>query len=261
MLLAALAVLTATPATVEAQLAAAKPGDTVRLSGEVYGRIVVRDLKKAAPRVTIDAKAATIGVVAWTDASGFTLVGGVFRHSGNYAQIVQNSENIDLVDGIYVDATNSGMTIQGSRHISVMGNAFRNPSDGVDVINSAFVDIERNNCLVAQPAGGHADCVQLWNTKGAPVDSDITIAWNAAVGYEQGFSMMGGTGAARANIHDNSYAGVMGYAGGWLNCTPGCTMKDNVAMTLNVTAPGTHPAWIMTGPGSAAERNLNGPKN
>ena len=132
------------------------------------------------------------------------------------------------------------------------------------MINSSFIDIERNICQVAHAAEGHADCVQVWNTQGRPVDSNIVIAWNSAVGFLQGFSMMGGTGAANVSVHDNTYAGVMGYAGGWLNCTR-CSMDNNVAMTLNVTARGTYPAWVMTAPAGNAppdtNRNINGPKN
>lgn len=244
MLFAVLALLLATPANFGAQINAAQPVDIVQLqAGAIFGNCPVKNIAKAAPGVMIDAsQAAHVGQIGFYNASGFTLSGGTLV---NGVLIQQGSSNITVKDAHF---TNTGVGLQDVSHVTLTGNVFHVVNDSVDVVSSQFVDIERNQCVVSAPSAGHADCVQVWQLAGHSVSSDITIAWNTAAGYLQGFDGDGSPltmeGTARVSIHDNVYAGMMKTAGGFQPCSS-CQMANNVAFTLTATAPGTAPGWAI----------------
>jgi hypothetical protein len=72
------AVLPATPATVEAVLKAAQPGDTITMASGVYGRTGLRD-RTFAPRLTIQAAGATLTGWGMSNVAGLNLIGGTLR--------------------------------------------------------------------------------------------------------------------------------------------------------------------------------------
>lgn len=247
------AVLSATPVDLVERLKASNPGDTVRVTG-VIGNVALKNIVKAAPGVTIDLSGASLqGQLGLYGSSRLTIempqchAPVSTRPTATWDCILINtSSNITVKDGTFKDAV-TGIGIQQSNHVTITGNVLHTINDGVDVIASQFVDFERNQCLAASPSAGHADCLQVWNLAGQPISSDITIAWNTAVGYLQGFDGDGSPltleGTARVNMHDNVYAGTMQTAGGFGPCSD-CQMVGNTAFTLTVTANAA-PGWNM----------------
>lgn len=268
MILAALALLTATPATMAAQLALAQPGDVIQLAPGWAGPLGIKNLHKVAPGVTIDGGGQTLAPSGIFTASGFTVQNAVFSGCPNACFLVQyGSSQVTLRDNVFFGV----IGISGATHVVVKGNAFRSVNDGIDITGSQFVDVENNNCLVKSPSVGHADCVQFWQDPGQAEDADITIAYNDAIGWTQGFDNAGSRapgpfGTIRLNMHDNGYAG-MGTAGGVGDCL-NCAMTNNWAVNMNVTPKGVNIIWGMSAPAGALPAdqpiiagNVNGVKN
>jgi hypothetical protein len=228
--------LTATPADWPTQYAAAKPGDTLKFVGSFPTRM---DLPSRVfqPPLKIDATDAQfLDSVSFRNVTGIQMQGGVF---GNPHGTTRQNRAIVFFGGsdIHVDrvkavgsGTGGGIAMVGvtngsvsnstftnlnvgigigpmSREIRVLNNLFdRATSDGIDIFGSHGVVASYNHCRDTRPApGAHPDCVQMWSVKGNPVQSDIELSFNTAVGATQGLTSFNADngGLLRARIVNN----------------------------------------------------------
>ncbi|WP_185965001.1 right-handed parallel beta-helix repeat-containing protein [Glacieibacterium frigidum] len=214
----AAALVTATPATLNRDLAAARGGDVVRLAPGKYSDLVVQN-KRWSPAVTIDAREADVTTVKIYSSDGIKLVGGVLRPlpSGPLWQpavLVMKSQNIDFQDSIFAGTERSGrgLMVRESTNVSVSGATFQYlhtgvqfldstgggvsqsrfklmRSDGINIAASHKITVDRIECSDFAPVEpDHPDCVQLWSIKGKPPTSDIVIKDSKAIGAMQGFT-------------------------------------------------------------------------
>jgi parallel beta-helix repeat protein len=80
--------------------------------------------------------------------------------------------------------------MHSSSDILITRNDFRgNSSDGIQLANSRRAILSENHCTdVIMFPGAHADCIQMWSTAGNPLQSDIYLLNNTAIGDMQGFA-------------------------------------------------------------------------
>ncbi len=208
--------INATAATLTKAFAAAKAGDTIKLSGS-FGATALSN-RTFATTVTLDARAATFtGTLAITHVGNLSILGGQFGDSSTLllqAVRVNQSDKITFSKPVVVGNASSGHGIDfiGSSHVVVDGGSFaglragvtfsgvnggiitrstsvRAASDGFDIADSHQIKITHNSCSGTEmTAGAHPDCVQLWSIAGRPRQSDIEISDNTATGPTQGFS-------------------------------------------------------------------------
>lgn len=213
------AVLSATPATLDAQLAAAKGGDTVVLAAGDYGAPKIRD-RAWQPAIEIDARAARFSGLTLAGVRGVKIV-GLTAHS--VAEMPTRAIVVTLMGAQDVafeaprisgtSLNDTGMMLRDSQRITVDNAAFTGlrtgvvfnqvvgghlrdtqfsgmRSDGVNVAGSQNIRVERVRCEKFVPIvpQDHADCVQMWSIKGKPPTADIVIADNVADGDMQGFT-------------------------------------------------------------------------
>jgi hypothetical protein len=274
LILTVAALVTATPANVEASLAKARGGDTIALAPGAYPRITVYGLRPAST-VTIDASAATIGSMAFTNASNFVVEGGSFGPARFQIVQVINSDHLALRHGYYSGAGAAGIAVTASAHIDIVGNRFRNSAgDGVDIAASQFITVDGNSCAAFASANGvHPDCVEAWSVVGKLQTSDLDIENNVAVGHMQGFTGFdhGVGGYSRVTVKNNVAAIDFSWAGQW-NACQGCVMTGNIAYTLPTLPRGfVPPTWQLTAlpidrpdggntKGNVSSNNINGVK-
>jgi hypothetical protein len=78
--------------------------------------------------------------------------------------------------------SSSDVRISSSRFIGMT-------SDGVNIADSQRVMATANTCMRSNPSpGSHPDCIQLWSIAGNPVQADIALVKNTAIGATQGFT-------------------------------------------------------------------------
>ena len=212
---AAAAVLAANAATLKAVFAAARPGDTIRLSGS-FGQTNMSN-RTFATTLTIDARAATFtGTLSFNSVGNIRLIGGHYGSATDALQgiRVMTSDQVQISSPTVVGnhQGSHGIDIASSTHVSVDGGSFTDlraavtftrvtfgrlsgnkslasSSDGFDIAGSHKITVTGNTCSgTAILAGNHPDCVQLWSLPGEPRNSDITISNNTAIGATQGFT-------------------------------------------------------------------------
>lgn len=234
----------ATPANIEAVLATAPAGSTIVLSAGTYPRITIYNLAPGAP-VTIDARAAKIGVIAFSNASNWTVQNGDIGAGAKYVAVqVIGSDHLAFKDNNIHDYGTAGITTLDSHDITISGNTFaRSGGDGVDLVSTQGVVETGNTCQeLTYTADVHSDCTQMWNKPGDPqIVSNVLISGNRASGHMQGWDNFGaGDPRPMENviITDNVISTDMTWAGNLSNCRH-CKMKGNSAHTL----PGMHPGW------------------
>lgn len=189
MILLALALIAATPATLPAALGTARPGDTVRLAPGSYLPITLRD-RSWLPAITLDARGATIvsqdpalSALTFANVTGVTVVGGIFIGPRSpplqfWLRTISIETGRDLTfDAIRVEGVErrgfgliahrvTGLTVANSDftnlHTAIQIDestdaAVRNSrffglrSDGIDVAGSQRVVIEGIDCRDSQP--------------------------------------------------------------------------------------------------------------
>ena len=254
----------ANASNVDRVFAAAAGGDSINLIGN-FGSVTFQNRSFTTP-LKINANGASISdTLTLRDVNGIDIRGGRY---GSLSQPLRQTKAIALYGGSNISFTapivvgagvgqglaaagTTDLSISGGhflslklgigltsvRNVTVTGNQFRkSASDGIDVVDSHFVTIARNNCSAGAPAdGAHPDCVQMWSLAGNPVQSDITIIGNYAGGATQGFTSFDSSrgGGLRIKILNNRVdtSFPQGIA---------CYQCDNSVITGNVltTLPG-----------------------
>lgn len=270
-------VMTAT--NVNAALAALAPGDTLQMEGLFANRVSFANRDFAGVRV--DASRATLpegmalnnvqniafhgGTWGRTDAetrdwfairitnsSHVSLEGAnvVGTHNSQGSGVLStNSQNVTIRDSVFTGHV-TGIAANSNRDVLFTGNQFRNGgSDGIQIYNSQRAILSENRCTeVVKIPGAHADCIQLWSTTGQPLQSDIYLLNNVAIGDMQGFASFQPTSASgtRITFAGNFAAVTMGHGIACYGCTDS-RFVDNVITSLP-TSP--WPAGINTPGGS-----------
>lgn len=234
--LIAAALIAASPATIDAAIAGARPGDTIRLQRGDYPVLAIR--KRQWPvALTIDARGANFPGLKFDDVVGVHLQGGRFNGTvsePHWVHVVNIETSQDIVfKGSEVNGTGAagfGLFARRSSGVVVDDVAFKGlhtaiqfsevtdsrivnstfdglRSDGMNIAGSQRILIEKNECSNFSPRVpvDHPDCVQLWSIRGKPPTADIEIRGNRATGRMQGFSGFdhGEGGFDRVTIVDN----------------------------------------------------------
>jgi len=211
---------TATASTWKAVFAAAKAGDTIRLSG-TFGRVALQD-RSFTTALTIDARGATftdtlslsridnVRVLGGTYGSTSAAMAAAVRVSGSSRILfsapkvngngtsshgidVGSSTGITIDKGIFT-GLRLGVGFIAVTNGKLTGNqSIRASNDGFNVADSHNILVSRNSCSgTAITPGAHPDCVQLWSIAGNAPQSDIEISDNTATGATQGFTSFNG---------------------------------------------------------------------
>lgn len=219
MILLALAIVTATPATLPAALAAAQPGDTIQLAAGDYAPVTIRR-RSFAPAILIDARRATVAGVNIDASAGVRWMGGTVRASGGpdgfaaggYGFRIVESADI-TVQGATITAARKGLVLGGGRNIAIRSNSFTGlREDGIIATRAARLTISRNSftdfkpwptrctlpdgaitfalpqrqCAGVWQDGNHADAIQIYDG----IDGAL-ITGNTIAGVMQGIGQMG----------------------------------------------------------------------
>lgn len=269
MIALALALLTATPATLPATLKRAQPGDTVTLATGDYGAVAIRDMTFT-PSLRIEASAARLGALTLRNAKGIEWAGGAISGPPSQYFGVQMalSARVRLV-GMTISGPRVGISLTSSTDIDVIGNRLEGlRSDGINLAMVQRVNVIGNQCYDFRPIqpiydaagklvkdGDHADCIQGWSRLGSPPTSDLMITGNVAVGQMQGITFFdpGQGGYDRITIRGNDlnlglWHGIAVYegrgiviTGNRVRTTPGAktTAGRIQPITAWITAPGS----------------------
>lgn len=219
---ASAAILYADATNLKTVFAAAKDGDTIKASG-TFGSVNLQN-RTFATRVTLDATDAVFAdSLTIRNVHGLYVVRGTFGSQTAYMRTMQTvtvtgSSKIKFHGNTFIGTgtigtknADSGMLITGSGQVQVSAanfsnlrsglgvssstdlklsanNFFRMTSDGIQIADSHRVLATANMCSGGIPSPfAHPDCIQLWSGLGQPVQSDITLLRNVALGVTQGF--------------------------------------------------------------------------
>ncbi|MGI4878946.1 MAG: PEPxxWA-CTERM sorting domain-containing protein [Janthinobacterium lividum] len=212
------ATLDATAATIDAVWNAAKPGDTIRLSGS-FGLTWLQN-KSSTRGLTLDATNAVFtDTLTIKHVDGLKILGGTYGATdggptaAGRAVVINGGSNIGFYSPVVVgNAGGQGISFSDTVGATVKTGSFTGLysgvsmtrvtggylsgntvtgalSDGFDIADSHTVTATRNSCSAGAPvAGAHPDCIQMWSIAGHAVQSDITISNNTATGPTQGFT-------------------------------------------------------------------------
>ncbi len=219
MILAFLAALTATPATLPARIKAAQGGDTITLAAGEYGAVTIANRAFTAP-VLIDASAAKLTALTIRKVDGLEWRGGklVGPREASFGVTVNQSAHI-TIKGMVISGPKVGLSFGQTTDFEAIGNRFDGVrSDGINIGMSQRGRIIGNQCLNTRPIratyskegkllvdGDHADCIQGWSRKGQTPTGDLLIEGNVAHGEMQGISFFdpGQGGYDRITIRNN----------------------------------------------------------
>ena len=228
-------ILTVTPQNFDTVYKNVQAKDVLQMTG-VFDDLKLTSRSFAAP-VMIDATNAQFtGTISLWGIDNLKFSGGTFRIAGGpiytKAVAVYGGSNITFDRAVvYGSAGESGITFAGTTNATVSNSVFHGlrsgigfsavnrglatknkiyeaDSDGIDIADSHFVKATYNSCTNGNPGPGvHADCIQLFSLAGHPIQSDITISNNTAIGPTQGFtSFANGGGGLRLHIINNVVA-------------------------------------------------------
>ena len=194
--------LAATPATVNAVIADARPGDTIRLAPGDYGKLELRKLSWDSP-VTILASGANFSAIALRNVQGVTIEGGTVNGPGgqSFGVHLVAVSNV-TVGGMTVSGAHRGVVVAESRDVRISRMRLDGLiSDGINIAYSWRVRVDGNSCSNFRPNkavwengvmvrdGDHPDCIQAWSrTESEPV-SDLEIVNNRIDGDMQGIGL------------------------------------------------------------------------
>lgn len=203
-----------TPENVQTVLASVQPGSTVRMEGEFTSNITIRNRDLGG--VTIDASNAIIrGSLRLVQTHNLHIVGGQWHAAGTGDVIrVEQSSHISIAnisvfgspgrlgagvrvmgssfvtmrDGRY-EGLRNGLIFLSSTDSLAARNRFSNGGeDGMKIVDSQRVIASHNSCTGFQPEPlYHPDCIQLWSLPDKPLQSDIYLLNNLAIGAQQSF--------------------------------------------------------------------------
>lgn len=230
-----LALLTASPANVQAQIGAARCGDTVALAGSFPAKIAIKSRPTCA--ATLDLTGATINWLFFQGASNWTVKGGEFT-GAPYEEIqIEGSDHLVFDRPWLHDYGTAGFSIGTSSQIDIDdASCAHTGGDCVDIGSSQFVTIHRLKAFdLHYSLALHSDVVQIWSVAGQPISSDIAIDHAMAACHCQGFDSFGnGSGLPVKNISltDSVIATDQVWAANFTGCTGACVMTNNRAETL-----------------------------
>ncbi len=238
------ATVAADPASVNAVLAAATPGMTIRLVAGSYPAVVVRS-RTFIPPITIDATGSTLAGIQVYNTTGVRWTGGTVRQPQPAANgtglgvLVSQAQQI-TIDGVRVSDFRIGIVFDRVAGGTISGNWLaRMGSDGIDLILSRSITVTRNACSdFAVPNGAHPDCIQAWSRPGAPPVADLEITGNTTTGAMQGISLFNHVrdgvddgGFDRVTISGNSVLTTFGDGISVYSCR-GCKVRNNYVNSL-----------------------------
>lgn len=197
--------------TLATQLATAKPGDVLALTGP-QAPIFIKGLTFAAPGITLDLSAATLSNVRLQSVQGVTIKGGQFTPTDYLGAVYIDRCQHIVVQGISLDGQGlwNGVTVRASSDVSVLASRFDCPKtgipaerltggliqgntfygyavDGVDLAGCHDVTVEFNGFMGGMLADDHhPDAVQGWPLPGEPPPSGNIIRKNLIHGHTQG---------------------------------------------------------------------------
>ena len=217
------AILQANPTNLTTVFAAAQNGDTIVATGS-FGSMALQN-RTFTTRVTLDATNAIFNdTLTIKNVVGLNVLRGTFGSRTEpmrsaRAVAVQSSSSIKFQSNKFIGSgattgqgASLGLTILGSKSVQVTAASFSNlrlglgvntstdvkvssnkftgmTSDGINIANSHRVTATSNTCTGTVPfLGAHPDCIQLWSVFGQPVQSDIALLRNTAIGATQGFA-------------------------------------------------------------------------
>ncbi len=244
MILIALAVLAADPTTLTSALAAAHPGDTVRLVAGNYGPVAIKS-RAFDPPLTIDASSAVVAGVTILNSSGIRWTGGTLQGDpAAYGTVTYGlratASSAITIDGVHINDYRTGIVFDHISGGAVTGNWLtRMWSDGVDLAASRGITVAHNACSEFAPApAAHPDCIQLWSVPDSPPTADITITANSAVGSMQGIDMFDHVndgvdegGFDRISVTGNTVLNTYGDGIMVYSCR-GCSVRNNNVASL-----------------------------
>ncbi|WP_310498655.1 right-handed parallel beta-helix repeat-containing protein [Sandarakinorhabdus sp.] len=223
------ATITVLPGELAAKFALAQNGDVLVLKG-AFDRTQIAN-RTFTSAVTIDARGATFANgLSVRNVSNVTFLGGTWGSlttplSSNNALGINTGANITvrgatflgMQSGQGVIATNiSNMTVQSNTFqglkvgVSFFGvnngilsgnNVTKSASDGFNIVDSRSVRATSNSCSNFTPGlGAHPDCIQLWASADKPMQENISLIGNRAVGAMQGFTSFDPKAASGKNL-------------------------------------------------------------
>ena len=232
----------ATPANVQAAIAAAKPGDTITLASGSYPRIVIKGKTWATP-ITLDATAANITQLTIDSSSGVKVLGGTFSGAKGvsylgYSAHVLNSRFVSFT-APQISNSLRGIVIDMSSDVDVTKAAMTGLSvDGIDISRSQRVKVTYSSCTAFKTSTAHPDCIQAWSRPGK-ITSDVLVAYNTmdsqnTQGIFFGNHVRNGVddgGFDRITITYNTIRGSYPNGIAVAACRA-CTVTDNKAVTM-----------------------------
>jgi len=202
-------------AQLDALLARAAPGATVKLPAGDYGLVLVEDRAFERP-ITLDATGARFEGLTLRRVKGMAIRGAQVTGSmDRNAILVRESQHVRL-EGLTVRQARKAIIVNLSSDVVLRDNKLEGlRSDGINVALSRRVLIEGNQCRAFTPIkaeydaagkrvrdGDHADCIQLWSRPEAAPVSDIIIRRNVADGDMQGIFL---GNHVRKGVDDGGY--------------------------------------------------------
>ena len=232
----------ATPATVQAVIAAAKSGETITLAAGSYPRIVIKGKTWATP-ITLDASAANITQLTIDSSAGVNVKNGSFSGAKGaaylgYAAWVYKSRFVTFT-APQISNSNRGIVIDMSSDVDVTKAAMTGLSvDGIDISSSQRVKVTYSSCTAFKTGTAHPDCVQGWSRPGK-ITSDVLIDRNTmdsqnTQGIFFGNHVRNGVddgGFDRVTITNNTIRGSYPNGIAVAACR-GCVVTDNKAITM-----------------------------
>ena len=235
------AVLIADETNLKSVFANVRSGDTIQVNGS-FGPYWLQN-RTFQPRVKLDAtRAEFTDTLTIQNVIGLTVVGGKFGSKtmpmrSTRTVIISKSRNINFRDNTFFGngliakgKASHGLIVRNSVDVQISLGTFRNfhtgllvlssvnikldrnlffamTSDGIDIADSHFVTAIGNRCqdtIVSE--GAHPDCIQLWSVLGQPVQSDVVLTGNTAIGNTQGFTSFNAEdgGGLRISMLNNS---------------------------------------------------------
>ena len=248
MFFAALALITATPATLPGALAAAQAGDTITLAAGDYPGTLALAKRTFVPPLTIVMDGARVHQITLSAVDGLVLSGGTVQGAPGDADPPKRGIGLSArwarhlsVLGLVVTGWPLGAVVNESSDVTIRRVWFRGlRSDGLDIANSQRVAVDKVTCSDFHPsATDHGDCVQLWSSAGLPQTTDVAIRGSQSVGHMQGFDAFNHTstgqlGFARLTITGNLVRNDYGNAIAVYDATDSVVTGNDVA-----SLPGT----------------------
>ena len=234
-------VVTLTPmSNLKTVLNSVRPGDTLRVTGNFTAPLVLRN--RDFGNLVVDASGAVFQAgINLNGVHNISFVGGTYGRSdselaAHHTVRVDNSSHVSFADLNVIgngDSRGNGLLVATSRFVTVRDNQFsshmtglsvrssadvlvtRNritgsTADGINIADNQRVIVSHNSCSGFLPGiGAHPDCIQLWSRSGGPLQSDIFVLNNSAIGTMQAFlSSDPKTGSGTRLTFAGNYAAV-----------------------------------------------------